>query len=251
MASWSRSKSGSSGYVETEFQKAVCKLTFEEFVDRTNIREIVENGFQKAALERNICNAAISAEQLKEYMKHYYDRRHKTRRWQSSELKNLKWKSAAVKSESAQSTVIAQSTISDANGDTVEPVEGRQRRKSVERQSVRMLYISYFSICSNSSSSIQKEIVDTQVRIKLTDKAEVSKEQAKAVNTRYYQQSTFLYSIRVRLFVYFYSRMLLQRKRRTRAWQPKSTTHALSRVKCGYVSSVREAQFFLRFSHLR
>lgn len=166
MASRSRSNAKSSGHVETEFQKAVCKLTFEEFVDRTNIREIVENGFQKAALERNIRNARISAEQLKKYMKHYYDRRHKTLRWQSSELSKLKWKSAAVKSESAQNEAIAQSTTSevDAIGDTVGPVEGRQRPKS--------------------SSSVQKEIDDTQVRTNLRAKAKVGRERAKAVNIR-------------------------------------------------------------------
>lgn len=96
MASKARSKIV---YVETEFQKAIRRLSFEEFCDKTNIHEIVQDGYRKAAEEKNLPLAVMTAAQLMQYAKHYYDRLHKLHRWHKSSLKNLEWKSAVSQSE--------------------------------------------------------------------------------------------------------------------------------------------------------
>lgn len=80
-------------YVETDFQKAIRKLTFIEFRDKTNICEIVENGYRNAASEKNVPFTEIGADEMDRYTKHFFHRLYKVHAWHKSALKDLKWKS--------------------------------------------------------------------------------------------------------------------------------------------------------------
>lgn len=110
MASHGRSKKV---YLETEFQKAIRSLSFEEFCGKTNIYEIVQDGYRKAGEEKKIPIAGMSAAQFNQYAKHYYERLHKLHLWHKSGLKNLKWKLAAAQSEILPVISAAQPKVSE------------------------------------------------------------------------------------------------------------------------------------------
>lgn len=110
MASRARAKKV---YVESVFQKAIRRLTFEEFCDKTNIHGIVQDGYRKAAEEKNLPIAVMSGTQMNQYAKHYYDRLHKLHLWHKSGLKNLKWRPVVSQSEILPAISDAASKVSE------------------------------------------------------------------------------------------------------------------------------------------
>lgn len=127
-------------YVETDFQKAIRKLTFKEFCNKTNIFEIVKDGYRKVAAKKNIHFAVISAEQLNDYSKHFYDRLYKVHAWQRSDLNNLKWKTTVAHSPVQ---VVAEPKLAGkvaAIADTVGHIKNRRPKlELVEKQVIHLL----------------------------------------------------------------------------------------------------------------
>lgn len=142
-------------YVETDFQKAIRKLTFKEFCDKTNIFEIVENGYRRVAAKKNMHFAVISAKQLNEYSKHFYDRLYKVHAWQRSDLKNLKWKSTVVHSPAQVVGEPKRAGKNAAIAGTVGHMKTRcPRLELVEKQVMYLLetFIEFVFVCTRHFS---------------------------------------------------------------------------------------------------
>lgn len=71
-------------YSPSDFQSKILKLNFEEFVDRTNIIDLVETEYRKK-------NALLSDDDMQARLKFFYDFRSETHRWHINEIKNLRF----------------------------------------------------------------------------------------------------------------------------------------------------------------
>lgn len=74
----------------TELQNRIIGLNYEQFVELTNISDLVEIEYKKS---KNDENARISQKHLRESMKFYFERTRNTKsNWDNCCLKNLKWR---------------------------------------------------------------------------------------------------------------------------------------------------------------
>lgn len=88
------------GYIETEFQKEIRKLNYQEFCEKTNICDNVRDNHRKAWLSINMQPPVLTAERVNTFTKHVYDRLDRVHAWnESAELANLKWKSTVAPSD--------------------------------------------------------------------------------------------------------------------------------------------------------
>lgn len=123
-------------YEPTTFQRAILKLSLKEFREKTNICEIVENGYRKAAEEKKVPFAEINTELMSRYTKHFHDRLYKVHAWHKSDLKYLKWKTAATRSRKSPTKTVATASTSRiaSTGNVGGHVGNGKKRKSSEMQ---------------------------------------------------------------------------------------------------------------------
>lgn len=117
----------------SDFQTEILKLNYEEFVEATNIREIIDREYRYVHPEEE----SVPENRLNEFLKFYYERRKKTSQWYKCGLKNLKFnicdcrRNRIMKNKKLQTAVIKyshrssqcaiESTDAQTQCDLVEP----------------------------------------------------------------------------------------------------------------------------------
>lgn len=75
-------------YTPSKFQKEILELEFEDFISKTNVKDLIQEDYRKLKKDEN---AHLSDEAMLPRLEFYFQYRERTRDWHKNNIKNLKF----------------------------------------------------------------------------------------------------------------------------------------------------------------
>lgn len=115
-------------YTPSEFQLEILQLSFDEFISKTNIKDIIQKDYRE---KKNDEKVSLSDGAMHSRLEFYYDFRKRTREWHKNGIKNLKF----IECECKRKSTGEQSR--DVNNETHEKSNTKNQTKSSNQSETR------------------------------------------------------------------------------------------------------------------